>query len=235
MKVESFRRLAFRKGWRRTPGNDGLARVAIPLADIAQRRDRPYDSPDGAQDDATQGARGDAITAEPQALGALADALRQERERREAAEKAAARLEGEVAGLKEAVRVAEDAVRRADAAAAEASQREAMLRADFQQVLGQATRAKAERDATTEAVRQAQEAAQQRAQKAEGEAAGHREVAARERAQAVAERAARQAAEAAWQAAEAELDRARGELAARSVRGHLSAAWRAFLSRRERP
>jgi phage shock protein A len=62
-----------------------------------------------------------------------------------------------------------------------------------------------------------------------------REAEARATAQAATERVARQSAEASWQAAETELDRARGELAARSMGGPVARAWRAFLNRRERP
>src|SRR5690349_23460292 len=71
MKAESFRRLAIRKGWRRTQGNDGLARVAIPVEAIELRQDRhPRDSTDAAQRDATPGTTGAATPAEPQAISA---------------------------------------------------------------------------------------------------------------------------------------------------------------------
>lgn len=108
VEVESFRRLAIRKGWRRTRGNDGKARVAIPVEAISQREARPPRS-DG--DYREGGVTGVDTVVEPQALNALSDALRQERERREAAETAATLAQGEVTGLREAVRLAEAAVR----------------------------------------------------------------------------------------------------------------------------
>ncbi len=232
MKVESFRRLAFRKGWRRIPGNDGLARVAIPLAEIDQRRaGHPPGAADAAPGSATPGALGGNAPAEPQALSVLADALRQERERREAVEAAArllaegkARAEGEAAGLKEAVRLAEEGRRDMQTERDAARGELAGLRIAFEQQQGRAARAEGELAATEEARRHEQA----RALRAEGEGAGLRDAAARAEAQAAAERAARQAAEAAREAA-------RGELAELTAGGRLRRAMRAFAFRRGRP
>lgn len=69
MKVESFRRLAFRKRWRRTKGNDGIARVAVPLDYIVAHNERhsrgatPDNAKPAAPDDA-RGVTGDTMVAE---------------------------------------------------------------------------------------------------------------------------------------------------------------------------
>src|SRR4051794_26445976 len=71
LSADAMRKRARRLGWRVTAGNDGKARVLIPEgAGLSPdgRGGRPAGRPDGRADD-------------PQALGALADALRQERER----------------------------------------------------------------------------------------------------------------------------------------------------------
>ena len=51
----SAARLAFRKGWQRQPGNDGAARVAVP---IGEDQPSPYDARTGAGDAARGGAPG---------------------------------------------------------------------------------------------------------------------------------------------------------------------------------
>jgi hypothetical protein len=142
MKVESFRRVALRKGWRRLIGNDGQARVAIPLEAVERRSDNHprfsdrYTGEDSARDIAP-GVPYGAVGAEPHALKVLADALRVERERREAAEaevrriieeadrrvtearERAALAEGLAAGLQQGLQAAEAARIAAEGAAAE--------------------------------------------------------------------------------------------------------------------
>jgi chromosome segregation ATPase len=174
MKVESFRRLAIRKGWRRTPGNDGLARVAIPVAEIGWREGRRYHDEAGSRGDARDGAAlsdaGGATAAEPQALAALVDALRREREGREAAEAAArqateavARTAGEVNGLMEAIRLAEENARRADETRRDADTRTSVLLAERDAAQQRADKARRDADAQVAVLRAERDAAQQRA------------------------------------------------------------------------
>jgi hypothetical protein len=157
MKVESFRRLAFRKGWRRTPGNDGLARVAVPLAEIEQRQ---TGHPHGTTEAAGDGARGGATPAEPadgltaelrrraetaesraeraeDERDAIAAEVIQERERR-------ARTEGELAGVRIAFEQAQGRAERAEGEAAVL--RDAEARAAAQAVTERAAREAAERE-----------------------------------------------------------------------------------------
>jgi hypothetical protein len=121
-----------RGGWpRRQHNDDKLVRVGVPASVLAASRDpsRPPAASlvragrSNAREVTGEVTPGSVM--EPQALGALADALRQERERREAAEAAAAQAQGEAAGFREAIRLAEDNTRRADLAAEEAGRREA--------------------------------------------------------------------------------------------------------------
>ena len=60
-------RMARRHGWPRRPGNDGSARVAVPVAAlVARENDRTSargDDPEGAPGDAGEGDRGDALRA----------------------------------------------------------------------------------------------------------------------------------------------------------------------------
>jgi hypothetical protein len=161
MKVDSFRRLVIRKGWRRTRGNDGRARVAIPISEVDQRHehhtpDDPNPPERGSAPGVTGGAGSGAIPAELQALDALADALRQERGRREVAEAAVARAEGEEAGLQDAIRLAEDSAREARHREAVAVAERDAVRIDFQNAIGRAQRAEVEAAVHQQAAEQAE-------------------------------------------------------------------------------
>jgi hypothetical protein len=145
--------------WPRRQHNDNkLVRVGVPASVLAASRDPsrpPATSLTKAGSSNTSRVTGGVTPGsvpEPQALGALADVLRQERERREAAEADAARAKGEVDGLREALR-------RADLAAEEAGRREATAMHGFEQARGRAQRAEtaaaAHRDAEARATAQA--------------------------------------------------------------------------------
>lgn len=110
MKVESFRRLALRKGWRRNPGNDGMARVAIPAEAIALRHPRCVAAPPGS--DSTPGSGGGALGGTVQAAARDTALLEEMRRRAESAEaraeaEAAARREAEVLARVQAGQIAE--------------------------------------------------------------------------------------------------------------------------------
>jgi chromosome segregation ATPase len=152
LSAEAMRKRARRLGWRVMPGNDGKARVLVPDgAGLGPdgRGGRPAGRPDGRADD-------------PQALGALADALRQEREGRQTAEAAAARAEGEAAGLREAVRLAptavqlEQALGRAEREATRAAVLEAEAVALRENLLRAEAKARAEVRAFRDAAAQAE-------------------------------------------------------------------------------
>ena len=234
MKVESFRRLAFRKAWRRTPGNDGLARVAIPMAEVEQRlASHPHGSAEATGDGTAHGARGGTTPAGP-ADGLLAELRRRAEASENRAERAEnerdnlaaevikererrARAEGEAAGLKETVRLAEE------------GRRDMQMERDAAR--SQAQKAEAERGALAEARLLDQLAAQEAAT----EAAAARNATTRAAAQAAEEHAARRAAETARDAAAAEAEAARIELADLTAGGPLRRAWRAFAFGRGRP
>jgi hypothetical protein len=97
---ESATRLAFRRKWRRQVGNDGTARVLVPLAEAAPakiitlgaRDDVPPDaSPDIAPGDAPDITR--TINALEEALSTLREQLERERSRCDTAESRAAQAE----------------------------------------------------------------------------------------------------------------------------------------------
>ena len=154
MKVESFRRLAFRKAWRRIPGNDGLARVAIPLAEVEQRlADSSHGVTLGARDGAIHSARGGANLA-----GAEDGLVAELRRRAEAAEARTERAEDERDKFAVEVIKGRERVARAEGEVAG-------LRVAFEQVQGRAEWAEAttaaEREARIEAVTLARQLADQ--------------------------------------------------------------------------
>lgn len=56
VKPESARKTAQRKGWKRVPGNDGQARVLVPVESLTRPPDSPSDSlGDGPMDSAAIG------------------------------------------------------------------------------------------------------------------------------------------------------------------------------------
>jgi chromosome segregation protein len=248
LSAEAIRKRARRLGWRIQIGNDNQTKTRILVPDGAELRpagpppgDRVKDRPDGRADD-------------PQALGALADALRQEREARQAAEAAAARAEGEAAGLREAVRLAptavqlEQALGRAEREATRAAVleaevgalRDAVAQAEARlaeatsltrQVIGQLEETARERvaaQARAVDLRQHLDQAEAERDGARTEAAVLRDAEARAAARVEAERKARQTAEAAREAA-------RAELAEMTAGGPLRRALQAFVFRRGRP
>jgi hypothetical protein len=263
MKVESFRRLAFRKAWRRTPGNDGLARVAIPLAEVEQRLAGPLrDSAIPGSADIPPDARGGTTVAEPP------DSLTAElRRRAEAAESRAERAKDERDGL--AAEIIKERERRAQAEGELAG-----LRVAFEQALGRAEGGERERDAARDTAARAErevstlrealaretrraeqtetlarqnnqtaatrlmalEAERKRLQAAvETAAKAKQEDLERERRQLEQGNAARQAAETARDIAAAAAEAARAELAELTAGGPLRRALRAFAFRRGRP
>jgi hypothetical protein len=222
----SAKRLALRHGWRKTAGNDGLARVSVPVTALAMT---PETTP--AMTPATKASViGDILPTPPvlpQALSLLTDAWRQELEARKTAEaearqqaEAAVRAEGELAGTREALR-------RADLAAEEAGQREALA-------VQALVLARAEMAATRQELREALEGAQ----RAEGEAQAMREALTRADAHAATlqadvarERATAQALLQAEAAERQAAEMARAELSAWTAGGPLTRALRGFFRR----
>ncbi len=84
----SAKRLAFRRKWRRQAGNDGTARVAVPVDEVRPRTGRPL----SATEDISR-----LVSSLEAALATLREQLERERDRAdravEAAEQGAARLE----------------------------------------------------------------------------------------------------------------------------------------------
>jgi hypothetical protein len=107
IKKDSARRLAFRKGWRRQEGNDGMARVAVPADDLARAADIPTDDPQDAEGDGAHDGPYDAP-----AVSVQVAELREQLGRRE----------GELAGVREALRLVEAAATEARERAAQATQ-----------------------------------------------------------------------------------------------------------------
>jgi len=150
LKLASARRLAFRKGWRRTAGNDGLARVAVPMAEL--RRDKA-NSPSGAatdNGDDTRTGRTNAVAVADMMAALVAD--------RRASEGRAAALVREVADLKEQMAAREvelagrtgelmglrEALRLAEASGSDAAQRAVQVQREAAEVQGIAEAAKQE-------------------------------------------------------------------------------------------
>jgi signal transduction histidine kinase len=211
----SAARLAFRKGWLRQPGNDGAARVAVPIGD-----DQP--SPYDARTDARTGA-GDAATGEAPRHGARRDVAHGARGARNAAE----------------FRLAIEALR-GELTASHAREAEAQARADRAEAARDAERARADAlrdraEAATEAERRADQAEQGReaARKRAHELANRLLVVqgAADRSEAEADELRRQAEAAQIAQAEAEADaeelrQAEAVRQGRGVLARLRAAWR---------
>jgi chromosome segregation ATPase len=209
---------ARRAKWQRTIGNDGFARVAVPLSVLEEPyphrranrdlKDRPSEGPaKGLQDTSTINALLDEVRA------AYEQASAELRRRAETAEQRAERAEAEAAGLRERVTKAEAETvglreqttaerARADAAEQEATRLRAEVAALRQEILGERERANEGLARVTEVAR-LQEGL----------------VAERERANAAFERA-----------LEAEARLAAGTPGARALK-----ALRAFLARQKRP
>lgn len=164
----SAKRLALRRKWHKTTGNDRLARVLVPVTSLVMTPETPLETspetpkpvPDGAPH---------AAAPEPQALAVLAEALRREREGRETAEaearqhaEAKARAEGEALGLREAVAIAQEGRReaeaRADRAESRAAEADRAAEAARLEAAQQAARAVQAEAAAVEARRQAEAA-----------------------------------------------------------------------------
>jgi chromosome segregation ATPase len=77
----SAKRLAIRRHWRRQQGNDGTARVAVPVTEATRREDKAGDATSDDAGDVTR-----AITALETAVTALRDQLEQANERADRAE-----------------------------------------------------------------------------------------------------------------------------------------------------
>jgi hypothetical protein len=238
-----------REKWPRQINNErGLALVGVPLSVIEAAANRPPPETRSDKLIETPLARtlSDALEVELRQRAERAEAGEQrERVRAERAEderdslaaeiikqrERRARAEGEAAGLKETVRLAEEGRRdmqtERDAARTELAEQ----RVAFQQVLSRAQKVEAERGAIAEARLLDQLAAQEAA----AEAAAARSATTRAAAQVAEERAARQAAEAARDTAAVAAEVARAELAELTAGGPLRRALRAFAFRRGRP
>ena len=114
VRPDSAKRLSFRRHWPRRTGNDGLARIGMPTAELHRVTG---DNPGDITGDATGDVPGDAPVTGRDTAPAPAEVF--------AVELAHVRMqlatrEGELAGLREALRVAEtgthEAARRADRA-----------------------------------------------------------------------------------------------------------------------
>jgi hypothetical protein len=122
----SAKRLAIRRHWRRRPGNDGTARVAVPMTEATPREDR-------AGDDASDVTK--AVTALEAAVTALREQLERAEGRADRAETAATVLrqrfedltakladaQAELAAAMDRAEQAQDRAREAEGAAAELS------------------------------------------------------------------------------------------------------------------
>ena len=124
MQPGSVKRLSFRRKWPRRTGNDGLARVGVPVAELHPATgDATGGVTGGSGDvvtgDSTRGAIGGSMGTSGGTVSVAAEAL--------AAELAHVRVqlanrEGELAGVREALRVAETAVHEATRRAGHAEQ-----------------------------------------------------------------------------------------------------------------
>lgn len=245
----SATRLAFRRKWRRQVGNDGTARVAVPIGEARRQHDRPHDG----MADVTGGARADTA----RVVAALEGAVAALRERAAAADRQADQAEKGRGAAETRAERAEQAITEAQnrAERAESGRDQERSRADTlqNQVQEAQTRlatleaeAKAAHDrawASGEAQAAAERragAAQARADRAESAAAHERQdfldtesrtrrelEAVRQRADAAeqaAEQARRQAQEA--QDTAEELRQAEAERRGRGLLARLRAAWR---------
>lgn len=116
MQPSSVKRLSFRRKWPRRIGNDGLARVGMPVAELhSATGDATGGSMEIVTGGSTRGATGDSTGTSGNVASVLAETL--------AAELAHVRVqlatrEGELAGMREALRTAEsgmhEATRRAE-------------------------------------------------------------------------------------------------------------------------
>jgi len=116
MRPGSVKRLSFRRKWPRRTGNDGLARVGVPVAELHPATGSATGGVTGGSTrGSTVGATGDSTGSSGDAASVPAETL--------AAELAHVRVqlaarEGELAGMREALRVAEtsmhEATRRAE-------------------------------------------------------------------------------------------------------------------------
>lgn len=124
MQPGSVKRLSFRRKWPRRTGNDGLARVGVPVAELHPATGGATGNVTGGSDDvvtgdSTRDATGGSTGTSEGTVSVPAEAL--------AAELAHVRVqlanrEGELAGMREALRVAEMAMHEATRRAGHAEQ-----------------------------------------------------------------------------------------------------------------
>ncbi len=212
--AEAIRRHAARHRWRRQRGNDGRALVLVTEREAGQVRARPGGHqpgrPGGHLSGRPPGQAGEVATVADMMAALVADRRAAEAKVAEVRQEAdqlrerAARAEGELDGLREAMRRADAGVQRAE---------EGRRTAEVERDAARGEAAQLRDDALAE--RERASAALARAVAAEQEAAKLRAEAA---AQADAERQGREAAE--------------RELAARKAGGPLVRAWRALVFRR---
>ena len=133
--TDSATRLAFRRKWRRQVGNDGTARVLVPLAEAGPAKAATHDegraishddtpditpnaTPDGSRDDTPDITR--TINALEEALSTLREQLERERDRSDAAEARAGRAEAQASTEANRATAAEARLAAVEAALAEA-------------------------------------------------------------------------------------------------------------------
>jgi predicted nucleic acid-binding Zn-ribbon protein len=147
----SATRLASRRKWRRQPGNDGTARVAVPVAEATHRTGRVQD----ASDDVAR-----LVSGLEAALSTLQEQLERERSRadqaEEAVEQSALRLEGAESQIAKLQSAAETAALLRDALeTALTAEERARRRAEADAASERAARTEAE--AAAEALRQVEQ------------------------------------------------------------------------------
>lgn len=83
IKLDSARRMARRKGWRRETGNDGTARVHVPVEYMSRPTDAPQDSPKDSPPDAPA----DVVPMLEERIRGLVELVASEKARADAAER----------------------------------------------------------------------------------------------------------------------------------------------------
>ncbi len=179
----SATRLAFRRKWRRQVGNDGTARMAVPVTEARRQQDRPHDD--------TADVMGDARADITHAVTALEGTVATLRERAEAADRRAEQAEKgrEAAEIRteraeQAISEAQNRADRAEASRDQERSRADVLGTQAQEALTRLAAAEAEVKAAHDrawASGEAQAAAERRAEAERGRADRAESAAAHER------------------------------------------------------
>lgn len=115
--TSSATRLAFRRKWRRQPGNDGIARVAVPIAEAQPRTDKAPDDRDGDRGDITP-----IVSALEAAVSSLTERAETAEKRADRAENRADRAEARADRAERAIEVERNRAQAADLRADRAEQ-----------------------------------------------------------------------------------------------------------------